>query len=225
MRAVRFAHLRDTRPLPLAQGWPALRDALSTHAIREDKLAGPLWSPVDYRPGTFRANRNIERVHAFVADLDGMALDDLRPRLAGREWLAYTTHGHRADKPSWHVVLPLAQPVESADWRRAWTTIRAWLRAGDEQTCDASRAYFLPQHNPDRDCEVAYSDGAWLDWRELPVVDVAQRVRREYVKGKGVVTHWDDVEEPAELVGLEGMELRDAALKYVEGLLEKWRAA
>ena len=215
MRAVQFPGLRDTRPQHLAAGWPALVEQLSHHAVREDKLQGSLWSPVDYRPGTTRSNRNVTQVHAFVADLDGTNLDAVSSRLAGLEWHAYTTYSHRGDKPSWHVVVPLASPVAAPDWRRAWLTIRQHLRAGDEQTCDASRAYFLPQRHPDREAHIAHSFGAWLDWRDLPAVDVPSRVSRQIVPGQGVVINWDDVEEPAELMGLEGQELLDAALKYV----------
>lgn len=215
MRTVRFPGLRDTRPLPLAAGWPAVVDALSHHAVREDKTLGALWSPVEYKSGTTRANRNVARVFAFVADLDGATLDALRPRLTGREWHAYTTHSHSPAKPSWHVVLPLAQPVAAANWRHAWLTIRAWLRAGDEQTCDASRAYFLPQRHPDREALVDHGYGLWLDWRDLPAVDAPKRTTRSYVPGRGYVVEWDDIEGLPELAGLEDKELLDAALRYV----------
>lgn len=221
MRAVRFPGLRDTRPTHLAAGWPALVQALSAHAVREDKTAGDLWSPVEYKTGTTRGNRNVGRVFAFVADLDGMELDDLRPRLAGLEWHAYTTYSHSDAKPSWHVVVPLAAPVSAVEWRRAWLTIRQHLRAGDEATCDPSRAYFLPQRHPDRDAYVEHGDGLWLDWTALPPVDAPSRVTRQYVPGLGVVVNWDDVEEPAELMGLEGQELLVASLQY----LRKLRAA
>lgn len=225
MRAVRFPSLRDTHPSHLAAGWPAVRQALSQHTPRDDKLRGALWSPVEYQPGTTRANSNVKRVFAFVADLDGIALDDLRPRLAGWEWHAYTTYSHCADKPSWHVVLPLAAPVAARDWRRAWLTIRAWLGMGDEQTCDASRAYFLPQRHPDRAADTDSGYGLWLDWRNLPKVDAPSVHRAAPPGGHGPNIDWDDVEIPAELAGLEGQDLIDAALVYVEDMLDRLRAA
>lgn len=218
MRAVQFRALRDTRPQPLALGWPSIVGALSDHAVRDDKTQGALWSPVDYRPGTTRANGNVSQVFAFVADLDGQPLDAVRDRLVGREWHAYTTHSHRSDKPSWHVVLPLASPVKGSDWRRAWLTIRSWLRAGDEQTCDASRAYFLPQRHPSRDAQVDGGRGLWLDWQELPSVELPPRTTRTHVPGRGIVVNWDDVEEPAELMGLQGRDLVVASLTYLRRL-------
>lgn len=225
MRAVRFPGLRDTRPTHFAAGWPALRQALSEHAVRDDKLRGALWSPVDYRPGTTRANRNVSRVFAFVADLDGIPLDDIRGRLAGLEWHAYTTYSHSPDKPSWHVVLPLDTPVAARDWRRAWLTIRAWLKMGDEQTCDASRAYFIPQRHPDRVAEVDSRFGSWLDWRDLPQVAAPAGTPFFTPGAHGPDIDWDDVEIPPELVGLEGQELIHAALAYVEDMLDRLRAA
>lgn len=225
MRAVRFPTLRDTRPSHLAAGWPAVRQALSHHAVREDKLRGALWSPVEYQPNTTRRNGNVKRVFAFVVDLDGVALDALRPRLRGLEWHAYTTYSHSPDKPSWHVVLPLAQPVAAREWRRAWLTIRAWLGMGDEQTCDASRAYFLPQRHPDREAEVECGIGLWLDWRDLPKVEAPSMYRASAPGSHAADLDWDDVEIPAELEGLEGQDLIHAALAYVEDMLDRLRAA
>jgi hypothetical protein len=212
---VQFGGLRDVRPQVYANGWPQLSQALSRHHVREDKTSGGLWSPVTYKAGTTRGNNNVEYVYAFVADLDGIPLDAVRPRLAGLEWHAYTTHSHTDSKPSWHVVIPLAQPVKATQWRTVWSTIRAHLKVGDESTCDASRAYFLPQRHPSRTAAVESSYGAWLDWTTLPRVAAAPRTARRTLPNGKTIIEWDDVEEPAELVGLTGNELITTALTYL----------
>lgn len=215
MRGVQFGGLRDVRPHPFAHGWPQLQQALSNHEVRRDKAAGGLWSPVTYKAGTTRSNGNVEYVYAFVADLDGIPLETLRPRLAGLEWHAYTTHSHSDTKPSWHVVIPLLTPVHASQWRTVWATIRAHFKVGDEVTCDASRAYFLPQRHPSRQAATASGVGAWLDWTALPRVQAASRTSRRTLPNGKTVIDWDDVEEPAELVGLTGTELITTALHYL----------
>ena len=90
--AVRFASVKRTQPEPLAATWPELVAALSEHAERAEKLAGALWSPVTYCDGARRSLAGVDRVHAFVADLDGHDLDAVRPHLDGLAFVAYTLH-------------------------------------------------------------------------------------------------------------------------------------
>jgi hypothetical protein len=79
MIAVRFGSVKRTRPAPLASSWPELVAVLSEHAENADKLAGALWSPVSYLDGARRGLAGVDRVFAFVADLDGHDLSEAWP--------------------------------------------------------------------------------------------------------------------------------------------------
>ena len=178
--AVRFASVKRTQPEPMAASWPELVAALSEHAERAEKLAGALWSPVTYCDGARRSLAGVDRVHAFVADLDGHDLDAVRPHLDGLAFVAYTTHSHRPGEPAWHLVVPLAEPVDAERWPAVWYALDRRLGGLADHACrDCSRAYFMPQHAPGAAFEVVVGEG---DAMQVPEVRAAPPVRR--VAGK-----------------------------------------
>lgn len=177
MIAVRFTSVRDTTPHPLAATWPQLVAVLSQHTARADKLRGALWSPVSYCEGARRSLAGVDRVHYFVADLDGHDLAEVRPHLDGLAFIAYTTHSHRAGEPAWHLVVPLAEPVDAERWPAVWHALDARLGGLADHACrDCSRAYFLPQHAPGAAFEVVVGEGAPI---EVPAVSGVPPVRRK----------------------------------------------
>jgi hypothetical protein len=179
--AVRFASVRRTEPQPLAASWPELVAALSEHVERADKLAGALWSPVSYCDGARRSLAGVDQVFAFVADLDGHDLAEVLPYLDGIAHVAYTTHSHRPGEPAWHLVVPLAEPVDAERWPAVWYALdRRFGGLADHACRDASRAYFMPQHAPDAPFAVVVGDGEPIG---VPAVSAAPPpVRRAYGK-------------------------------------------
>jgi len=160
--AVLFKNVKSIYPKPLASSWEQLKELLSFHEENTEKVAGALWSPVEYDPGTTRGNRNVRFVEALVVDMDSEAFDDAR--LDGLEWFAYSTYSHRLDDPHYHLVLPLAEKVPASLWRVVWAELHERINLrGDEATKDPARIFYLPQHAPDAIFEFHEGHGALLD--------------------------------------------------------------
>ena len=209
MIAVRFASVKRTQPAPLAGSWSELVAALSEHAENADKLAGALWSPVSYLDGARRGLAGVDQVFAFVADLDGHDLSAVMPMLDGLAFIAYTTHSHQVDEPAWHLVVPLAKPVDAEAWPATWLALDQRFGGFADHACrDCSRAYFLPQHAPGAVFDVVIGDGEPV---AVPAVSSVQPVRR--VAGKRAEPRrnaaWIPDEawwnEPADLSRFDGM--------------------
>lgn len=222
--AVRFASVKRTQPEPLAASWPELVAVLSQHAERAEKLAGALWSPVSYCDGARRSLAGVDRVFAFVADLDGHDLAEVMPRLEGLAFVAYTTHSHRVGEPAWHLVVPLAEPVDAERWPSVWYSLdRRFGGVADHACRDCSRAYFLPQHAPGEAFEVVVGDGEPV---EVPAVSDAPPVRR--VAGKRAEPRRSRPEfldeswwnEPQDLSRFEGKSEREVATMLLAELRE-----
>ena len=174
--AVRFESVKRTTPQPLAASWSELVAALSEHVERADKLAGALWSPVTYCEGARRSLAGVDSVFAFVADLDGHDLAEVLPHLEGVAHVAYTTHSHRAGEPAWHLVVPLAEPVDAERWPAVWYALDQRFGGLADHACrDASRAYFMPQHAPGEAFAVVVGDGEPI---AVPMVSAPPPVRR-----------------------------------------------
>ena len=155
LMAVTFSSVKSVEPVPVAGGWNGLRTLLSSHAERQHKLEGSLWSPAIYANGATRGNSGVVAMSAFVADLDGESLDGARERLNRYRHCAYTTYSHATGGEHWHVVLPFAHEVGAGSWRSVWQWCHRELGLnGDEVTHDPARLYFLPQHAPQ--CEWAF---------------------------------------------------------------------
>jgi putative DNA primase/helicase len=160
--AVLFANTKSIYPKRFASSWEQLKELLSFHEENAVKVAGALWSPVEYDQGTTRGNRNVRFVEALVVDMDGEAFDEAR--LDGLEWFAYSTYSHRLDDPHYHLVLPLAEKVPASLWRVVWAELHDRIGlVGDPQTKDPARIFYLPQHAPDQPFEFHEGHGALLD--------------------------------------------------------------
>jgi hypothetical protein len=78
VRAVRFDYVKAVVPKEFAGSWVQLFCRLSIRKETRRKDQRALWSPVIYKPGTTRANRNVEAVTCLVVDMDGEAFDHAR---------------------------------------------------------------------------------------------------------------------------------------------------
>lgn len=183
MYSVRWDSVKDNKPKPHAQSWAELREMLSYHAVRADKYKGHLYSAVTYVEGASRGNKNVLAVNAFVADLDGEALEDTLEILQGYEFITYTTHSHRTDDQHWHIVIPFSQPVPSHEWFSVWKQMHELLGIeGDPQTSDPARIFFAPQHAPGADWDMIAGDGILMDppafrFQDRPVVSAKPRTQ------------------------------------------------
>lgn len=181
MYSVKWWSVKDNKPKHHADDWASFVELLSHHAEREDKYKGYLYSPVSYVDNGFRGNKNVIAVNAFVADLDGEALADTLEKLAGYEYIIYTTHSHSLNEQHWHIVIPFADPVPSDEWFSVWKQMHEFLDiVGDPKTCDPARIFFAPQHAPGADFETLRGYGEIMqapDYRysDRPPVTVARR--------------------------------------------------
>lgn len=162
IRAVLFPSVKSIEPRPFARCWDVLKDILSHSHVNHSKTDAELWSPVVYHPHTTRGNRNIKYVTCLVVDMDGEAFD--HARLAGLEYVAYTTWSHTADDQHWHLVLPLKYPVPGERWFEVWTRLHERINVvGDPQTKDPARIFYRPQHKPLTTPDIKIGCGEWLD--------------------------------------------------------------
>lgn len=118
-----------------------------------------------------REDDNVVDVHLLVVDLDHTTdarLDEVTEELTARglAFMAHTTwsDGKKGERAA-RFILPLAEAVPAAAWRRERAALIQTLGLGDvdPKTVNEARIYFLPVHREGRDCEVWGSEeGAWL---------------------------------------------------------------
>ena len=97
MIAVVYPTLYGTRPVSEVPSWERLVELLSEHHENADKERQAMWSPVTLAAGGTRRNAAVRAVNALVVDVDGgTAFATARERLAGRDWIAYSTFSHSA---------------------------------------------------------------------------------------------------------------------------------
>lgn len=145
VRAVRFDYVKSVVPKPFAESWIQLWSRLCIRKETRRKDQRALWSPVIYKPGTTRGNRNVDAVTCLVVDMDGESFD--YARLDGLEWFAYTTWSNTPDDQHWHLVLPLKDPVPAEMWSHVWTRLHERINVvGDPATKDPARIFYLPQY-------------------------------------------------------------------------------
>lgn len=149
MIAVTYPSLFKTTPDAKVESWGALVDLLSVHRENGDKERAPMWSPVTIADGGKRSNAAIVAVNALVVDVDGgTAFEVAKQRVAGRDWVAYSTHSHTPENPRFHLVVRLDEPISGDRWAKEYDRIRAGIDFGDVLRAPC-HSYFLPQHRPD----------------------------------------------------------------------------
>ena len=172
MYAVKWWSVKDNKPKPYADSWADFVALLSHHAEREDKYNGHLYSPVTYVENGYRGNKNVMAVNAFVADLDGEALNNTLDKLQGYEYIAYTTYSHKEDDQHWHIVIPFDEAVPSHQWYSVWKQMHDFLDiVGDPQTSDPARIFFAPQHAPKADYQTIRGNGEIMQAPEFRYTD------------------------------------------------------
>jgi len=160
----------------------AARLADPRHVVtrEERERVVPLWSPVEYRPGTTRGSDNVARVHWLVLDYDdGTPIDTVRERWGGWVHIGHTSYSHmqrrkptkqhpdgRDPAPALRVVLPLLEPVDADVWPEVMRRVlRGHGREADSKCIDPARMFYAP-------C-LAAEGAPWAQWVHMPAGDTS----------------------------------------------------
>lgn len=177
MKIATYTSERDNRPEVRDLPWPLLARLLT--AFREGPCtaadcigkkcphkSGPAWSPVEYAPGSTRANRNVLAITALVFDLDHVVSEEWEARLgmAGIGYLTHATHTSRPDDVSLRLVIPLSRPATPAEHRPIWEQAIAQYGLPADLACgDPARLYYMPSAPAGAPLESRIMFGAPLD--------------------------------------------------------------
>jgi P4 family phage/plasmid primase-like protien len=175
--------------------WPQLATMLSEHERRSDKDCQG-WSPITYKPGTTRANKNVVEVSAVGADFDHKSVEDYQDIRAqveglGLTYTMYSTWSCEPDELAFRMVIPFTKPVPAAQWSDVWHRVNEHVFGGqsDPQTKDTSRMFFRPACPPDGLPFAYHHDGLALDPDKLPAAAYTAPEQRNGTVGKGTVKH------------------------------------
>lgn len=217
--AVGFDSVKSVKPRPLAETWEALVEVLSVHVERDAKQHGNLWSPVSYHEGATRGLAGVDKVSAFVLDLDDVGLDAVRQRLNGLAFVAYSTWSFNGTSGV-HVAVPLAEAVDVWEWESVWDACFDFFgRVGDSVCRDASRIFYRPQHAEGAPHFVEVGQGDRLTLAQLNVTrpryeTKPRTTRRRHPRGETVkpVPYLSEAwwNEPADLSRFEGKTERES---------------
>jgi hypothetical protein len=225
MYAVKWWSVKDNRPKPYADDWASFVSLLSHHAQREDKYKGHLYSPVTYVENGFRGNKNVIAVNAFVADLDGEALNNTLDKLQGFEFIAYTTYSYAPDDQHWHIVIPFDEAVPSHQWYSVWKQMHDFLEiVGDPQTSDPARIFFAPQHAPNAEHQTIRGTGEIMQapefrYTDRPPVTITKR------ESQRPTDHWECRCTLTKVCTKCEIEFKDVDISRYNGMSQKERRA
>jgi hypothetical protein len=128
-----------------------------------EKLGGMLWAPTK-NVGGYR--QQVESVSMLVLDVDAVPRADLDAtfrNLEGYRYLAYSTHSYTADRPSVHLVMPLAQDGAPEVVRGAASRVRGFFEVPPWTETWEPRIWYLPTRPAGADYRVREGQGALLD--------------------------------------------------------------
>lgn len=183
-----YNHERDNQPSPRELTWPQLKAKyFSKHTVRNDKKGGMVFSPVSYEPGAKRSNENVVAVYCAVFDIEHHGpFDEIKEKLNGYAFSAYSSFSHRDSDPRYRLILPLSKPVLGGEWPVIWERLNLWLgEINDPATKDASRIYYLPSRPPgSTDYFTESGEGLPVDIDQLPELSGERQPQAKAVKSK-----------------------------------------
>lgn len=144
-------------------------------SIKEFKEYSPALSALEYPPdGTSRREAHAQRSWGLILDVDDkvvLSLDELKERLDGFLFVAFSSFSSTPETPRWRVVLPFAEsaPVQYA--RSIWDYIdSAVFRGLSPVTRDPTRLGFYGRVRGERELasyQWHFNPGESFDWRPL----------------------------------------------------------
>src|SRR5487761_1917853 len=164
----------DNEPRGRNYTWTELVERLKRRDVRENKEAGPLFSPAQYPEGVKRSATSVYTVTAAVLDVDdGWSPAEAADLLGcqGLEYCIYTTHSHHREHPKFRVAIPITKPCPAKVWPDRWARV-AEMEKGhvDPGTFDPSRMLWWPSCPPGLEgaSEFRTGHGYALDLDNLP---------------------------------------------------------
>ncbi len=155
---MRFTSYRSLyAPLPSARldmEWPEVVRYLSIFVTASDKFSVPGFG-AHVLSGTTRRAASVERVTAFVFDVDAGTPDDVAAcraslKTAGLAAHFYSSYSNAPGKPAFRLLIPPNREMTPAEYgpNRAHLIEVHGIPCKVEQSGDASRFWFLPSHPP-----------------------------------------------------------------------------
>jgi len=111
-----------------------------------DKKAAQLISPAVCKPGTTRANANVECWAGWAAvDVDENTIEIMETLTNEFYYICYSTASSTKENPKFRLVFPLSEDVPANKIKHFWYALNKELGdIGDPQTKDLSRMYYIP---------------------------------------------------------------------------------
>lgn len=174
-----FKNKKDTEPKEVERSWQQLCSKFQQPEIRTAK-DGALFCPARFEP-KYRLKENVKEISLLVLDIDHHAdFETIKTKLAvfDSAYAIYSTHSHlRRTKtnphaePRFRVCLPLVSAIPAKDFPALWQYVKQTTGLPlDESAKDVSRMFYTPAiAASDAPYHFEIKDGAFLDWRELPL--------------------------------------------------------
>jgi hypothetical protein len=161
-----FSDKTDNIPKPFKKQLEALIG--NSHALRFVK-GGSAFSSASFVPGGLRKKVNVDKINFLVFDLDHISGQDLRNiknRIHGLAYVAYTTFSHSIDDKCIRLILLISRPITTVEFELIYPIIGEAIGGIYDRACfDYARIFFLPSTNPDRiaHAKINFQSGAKLD--------------------------------------------------------------
>lgn len=150
--------------------WTQMLGRFRSHVIRPAK-DGAAFSFLRLKPGTTRANENVESHSAVVLDIDdGTPLEEIVDQVREYEFLAVSTHSHTQEHAKYRMIFPLSRDVPTERWPQTWQIVNRLIGDhADPATKDSARIYFFPSAPAEHQSDTFFhhNPGKWLDPDEL----------------------------------------------------------
>jgi len=147
----------------------------------ENKHAWPLWSPTLYDAGSTRSKASVRSVSMLVLDQDsGVDWQQAIEPFHRVQYLVHSSYSHTAAHPKYRIIIPLAAPVDGADWPVVWSHLTSDAIEPDPACKDASRVYFLPSRPPDAESFLYVNQSARCGFLTPDVL----RIKRDAVNAR-----------------------------------------
>lgn len=141
-----------------------------SHAICPAK-GGAAFNFLRLKPGTTRANQNVESHSAVVLDIDdGTPLEVILGQVREYEFLAVSTHSHTKAHAKYRLIFPLNRDVPPECWPQIWQLANQLIGGhADPVTKDCARLYFFPSCPAEQKGNAFFhhNPGKWMDPDEL----------------------------------------------------------
>lgn len=149
IRLARYKSPTDNRPIYFEGTFRDAIDQYSRHQ-RANFKGGSAHNFAELRPGSTRATRHVQWLHAGLFDIDHeqwALFREAQARIvaAGLSAVASSTFSHQPNAPRLRLLIQLSRPVTAAEWSRLWSAVnQKFALHADEKSRDAAHLFFDP---------------------------------------------------------------------------------